>query len=212
MSLRIYLLRHGETAYSQQGNFCGSLDAPLTDAGRQMAECFASAHTDIPWAGVYVSPMQRAIDTALPLCRALQLTPHRRDGLREIAYGAWEDLEPAYVQQHYTQDYLHWQAEPAWNAPTEGETAMQIAARALPVISEIEARHSDGNVLVVSHKATLRVILCSLLGIDAGRYRDRLDAPAASLSVVRFGPYGPMLERLGDRSYLPPALRDRAGT
>ena len=80
------------------------------------------------------------------------------------------------------------------------------------MIAEIEETYTAGNVLVVSHKATIRIILCSLLGIDLGRYRDRIEMPVASLSVIKFGQYGPMLQRLGDRYHLPQALRDRAGT
>lgn len=212
MNLKIYFLRHGETEYSQRGVYCGDLDAELTAEGRQMAQAFAESYRLIPWTDVYVSPMKRAIATAQPLCDALDLSMQIRDGLREISYGAWEDRDLDYVRRHYEQDYLRWQTDPAWNAPTDGETAIQIAARALPVITEIESRHKDGNVLVVSHKATIRIILCSLLGIDVGRYRDRINALAASVSIVKFGAYGPMLEVLGDRSYMPEHLRKRSGT
>ena len=66
--------------------------------------------------------------------------------------------------------------------------------------------------LLVSHKATIRIILCSLLGIDVGRYRDRINALAASVCVVKFSTYGPMLEVLGDRGYMPEHLRKRGGT
>ncbi|MGY6276940.1 histidine phosphatase family protein [Methylomonas sp. MgM2] len=212
MSLKIYLLRHGETAYSQRGAYCGNLDIDLTPEGKQMAQAFAEAYRTIAWAAVYASPMKRALATVGPLCDAVNMPLQPRDGLREIAYGAWEDQEQEYVKQHYAEDYIRWQTDPAWNPPTGGETAMQIASRALPVISEIEATHASGNVLVVSHKATLRIILCSLLGIDVGRYRDRINIPAASLSIVKFATYGPMLEVLGDRSYMPEDLRNRAGT
>ncbi|MDD5462281.1 MAG: histidine phosphatase family protein [Methylococcales bacterium] len=212
MSLKIYLLRHGETEYSRRGSYCGALDAELTAEGHQMAQAFAESYRSISWADIYVSPMKRAIATAQPLCDALGLPMQIRDGLREISYGAWEDRELDFVRQHYEQDYIRWQTDPAWNAPTDGETAIQIAARALPVITEIESRHKDGNVLIVSHKATIRIILCSLLGIDVGRYRDRINALAASVSAVKFGSYGPMLEVLGDRSYMPECLRERSGT
>lgn len=212
MSLKIYLLRHGETEYSQRGAYCGAIDAELTAEGRQMAQFFADAYRTIPWTAVYVSPMKRAIATAQPLCDAVGQPMQMRDGLREIGYGAWEDRELDYVREHYEQDFIRWQTDPAWNPPTDGETAVQIAARALPVITEIESMHKDGNVLVVSHKATIRIILCSLLGIDVGRYRDRINAMAASISIVKFGTYGPMLEALGDRSYMPEYLRKRAGT
>ena len=39
-------------------------------------------------------------------------------------------------------------------------------------------KYATGNVLVVSHKATIRIILCELLGIDLGRYRDRIEPHA----------------------------------
>jgi probable phosphoglycerate mutase len=212
MGLEIYLLRHGETEYSQRGAYCGALDAELTAAGQQMAQAFADAYHPLAWTEIYVSPMRRAIATAQPLCTALGLPMQIRDGLREISYGDWEDREQDDVRTHHEQDYLRWLAEPAWNPPTNGETAVQVASRALPIITEIEAKHKTGKVLVVSHKATIRIILCSLMGIDIGRYRDRIDAPAASISVVKFDIHGPMLKVLGDRNYMPAALRGRAGT
>ena len=60
--------------------------------------------------------------------------------------------------------------------------------------------------------ATIRIILYSLLGIDVGRYRDRIAMPVASVSVVKFDRHGPMLQRLGDREHLPKQLRHRART
>ncbi|HEY9887697.1 MAG TPA: histidine phosphatase family protein, partial [Candidatus Obscuribacterales bacterium] len=137
---------------------------------------------------------------------------HIRDGLREIHYGEWEGKTAAAVREQYADDYIHWLTEPAWNPPTGGESAVQIASRANLVMAEIERNHATGNVLVVSHKATIRIILCSLLGIDIGRYRDRINLPVASVSVVKFDVHGPLLIRHGDRAHLPPELADRPGT
>ena len=212
MSLKIYLLRHGETEHSQRGAYCGAIDPELTPEGHLMAEAFATAYQAIPWTAIYVSPMKRTIATAQPLCDAVGLPMQLRDGLREIGYGAWENREQADVKQRYEHDYIRWLTEPAWNPPTDGETAVQVANRALPIITEIESGYQTGNVLVVSHKATIRIILCSLMGIDLGRYRDRIDAPAASLSIVKFDIHGPMLEILGDRNYMPDNLLNREGT
>jgi len=50
----------------------------------------------------------------------------------------------------------------------------------------VVVKHNDGNVLVVSHKATIRLIISSLLGFDARGYRDRLDQAPASLNVLDF--------------------------
>jgi probable phosphoglycerate mutase len=212
MPLQLYLLRHGETPYSQTGNYCGDIDPDLTPAGYEMAQAFGETYQHLEWKAVYVSPKQRAIHTAQPLCQATGMDMTIRDGLVEIGYGDWEDRTPNYVQEHYAEDYQKWMTEPAWNPPTKGETAFQVASRAMQVITEIEQTYLDGNVLVVSHKATIRIILCSLLGIDLGRYRDRLDMPAASVSTVKFGKYGPMLTNIGDRSYMSTELRSRSGT
>ena len=64
----------------------------------------------------------------------------------------------------------------------------------------------------VSHKATIRILLCSLLGIDAGRFRYRLGMPVGSVSIVEFGQYGPLLKVLADRSHLTDRLRALPGT
>ena len=212
MSLKIYFLRHGETPYSQSGSYCGSTDAELTPSGQAMAQAFGAAYRSLPWEAVYCSPMKRTIATARPLCEAAGLEMQLRDGLKEINYGDWEDKTQAEVKLQYAKDYEIWMTEPAWNPPTGGETAVQIASRASLVVTEIEQRYAEGNVLVVSHKATIRVMLCSLLGIDLGRYRDRIDMPAASVSIVKFGLYGPMLQNLGDRAYMSEELRSREGT
>jgi broad specificity phosphatase PhoE len=212
MSLRLLLLRHGETEYSRDGRFCGTTDPDLTEQGKKMALAFAEAYASHVWEAVYVSPMRRTIATAKPLCDASGQNMQIKDCLREINYGIWENRSQEDVTNHQEKEYIDWLTEPAWNAPTSGETAVQVASRVMPLIAEIELKHRQGNVLIVSHKATIRIILCSLLGIDLGRYRDRIAAPAASLSVLKFDRYGPMLESVGDRSYLPPELRNRQGT
>jgi len=212
VSLTLYFLRHGETIYSETGAYCGELDTELTPEGVQMAEAFAQAYRSIPWIAAYVSPMKRTIATAKPLCEALGLEMQLRDGLKEIRYGKWEDKSVDFVKQHYWDDYIRWLAEPAWNPPTGGETSVEISSRASLVIAEIQEKYAKGNVLVVSHKATIRIILCELLGIDLGRYRDRIDMPAGSVSIVKFDVHGPLVQVLGDRAYMGEDLRSRPGT
>ena len=135
-----------------------------------------------------------------------------RDDLKEIGYGDWEGKTVAEVERDYHDDYIRWSADPAWHAPTNGEPAIAIAHRGLRVIEEIKARFDDGNILLVSHKATIRILLCSLLGIDVGRFRYRFGCPVGSVSVVEFGAHGPLLHALADRSHFDARLRDLPGT
>ena len=69
-----------------------------------------------------------------------------------------------------------------------------VTARALPVLIDIVRDHAGETVLVVSHKATIRLLVSSLLGFDARRYRDNLDLKPASLTIVDFK--GPSMARL----------------
>ncbi len=212
MSLTLYLLRHGETEASRDGGYCGRSDPDLTPAGVEMAEDFAAAYKNHPWREIYVSPMRRTRQTARPLCEATNREPRVRDGLRELDFGQWEGKTPEEVEQQYREDYRRWLSDAGWNAPTGGERGIDVARRVLIVLDEIQRDHAVGDVLVVAHKATIRIVLCALLGIDIGGYRDRIGISVASLAVVRFQHNGPLLARLGDRSHLRPELRDRAGT
>jgi probable phosphoglycerate mutase len=212
MSLTIYFLRHGETTASRTGGYCGTLDPDLTPEGYQMAEDFAAAYTSLPWLGVFSSPLRRAVATATPLCEAVGIPLQLKEGLKEIAYGQWEGKTPEDVNREYHDDYVRWLAEPGWNAPPGGERGIDVARRSSLVLEEIEKRYTTGNVLVVSHKATIRIMLCSLLGIDVGRFRDRIGMPVASVSIVEIAEHGPLLHMLGARSHLRGSLNNRAGT
>ena len=213
MSLTLYLLRHGQTELSRENSFCGAgLDAELTEEGLEMARAFTASYCAQPWSAIYSSSMRRCIDTARTLSEATNQQIQVREDLREIAYGKWEGMTKEKVDHEFHDDYVSWLADPAWHAPTGGELASMIAIRGLRVVEEIKRHFADGNVLVVSHKATMRIILCGLLGIDVGRFRYRLVCPVGSVSIVEFTTHGPLLVALADRSHLSAGLRSLPGT
>jgi probable phosphoglycerate mutase len=82
----------------------------------------------------------------------------------------------------------------------------------MQVIEEIKEHYDNGNVLIVSHKATIRIMLCALLGIDVGRFRYRLVCPVGSVSIVEFTTEGPLLRALADRSHFSEELKTLPGT
>jgi Fructose-2,6-bisphosphatase len=206
MGLMLYFLRHGETTASQTGGYCGGLDPELTPAGRLMAEDFADRHASLPWTAVLSSPLGRAVATAKPLCEATGIRMQVKDGLKEIAFGQWEGKTPEDVNREFHDDYIRWLTDPGWNAPTGGQKGIEVARRSSLVLEEIENTYPVGNVLVVSHKATIRIMLCSLLGIDIGRFRDRINMPVGAVSIVEMAAHGPLVHMMGDRSYLRASL------
>jgi broad specificity phosphatase PhoE len=194
MTTRLFLVRHGETTLAAEDRFAGSTDVPLGPNGRTQAERLAARLADDPIAAAYCSPMQRTVETAAIVARPHRLELRRRDGLREMDHGRWEGLRRADVEAQFPDEYSTWEEDPFTFMPTGGESGVQVVARALPLIREIVVAHPGQNVLVVSHKATIRLIIASLLGFDARGYRDRLDQAPACLNVLDFT--GPVRARL----------------
>lgn len=183
---RLFLVRHGATGATAEDRFSGSTDAELSEEGRWQAARLGDrlSHQDI--SAIYSSPLSRALDTARILARHCRLEPATRDGLREIGHGHWEGLKREDVERKFAREYAAWEVDPFTFAPAGGESGLAVLARALPVIRDIVTAHPDGQVLVVSHKATLRLLLSSLLAFDPRGYRDRLDQSPACLNVVDF--------------------------
>lgn len=208
----LYLLRHGQTDASRERRFSGGLEAELSTIGREMAEAFAAAYAHTPWHAIYSSPQRRARDTAAPLAAATGMEVQVLDGLREVTYGAWEGLLEDEVRERWPAEYGWWAADPATRSTPGGETGLQVAARALAAIERIRSGHDGGPVLVVSHKSTLRLIVCALLGIDLRRFRERVAQPVASVTQFQIDGAHALLLRLGDVSHLPPQLRRLPGS
>jgi broad specificity phosphatase PhoE len=200
--LTLHLVRHGDTTQAAEGIFCGDLDPPLTDHGRAQAEQVARAAARLGLRALYCSPKLRARMTAEPIARACGLEPVVEDGLREIAYGAWEGRKESEIRENDRQAYDEWRNDPALASPPGGDTGFAIAARALPVVHSAWAANKSGHVMFVSHKATVRVIVCALLGMPLGRFRSHIACPPASLTSFELGDGGALLVRAADVHHL----------
>jgi probable phosphoglycerate mutase len=183
---RIFLVRHGATILTAEDRFAGSTDIPLSDEGREQAGRLAERLRGQKITAVYASPMQRTVETASILARPHGLEVRKRDGLREISHGHWEGLTPREVESKFPGETDDWDEDPYTFAPPGGESGLAVTARALPVLLDIVRAHRGEAVLAVSHKATIRLLLSSLLGFDPRRYRDNLDQSPAALNIVDF--------------------------
>lgn len=162
----LLILRHGETEWNRQGRMQGSLDSPLTDAGRQHAR---DQGTVLRRLGVtshnwYCSPQGRARETARLASGDGPVTPDKR--LREIGMGDWSgrtrDEIAAVAPEYFSPDspplayYGH--------APG-GETPEDVAVRLGPFLAVLK-RPS----VVVTHGVTSRVLRCLLLGLPVSAF------------------------------------------
>jgi broad specificity phosphatase PhoE len=186
MVTRLFLVRHGATALTAEDRFSGAEGVELSAQGRTQAEGLGLRLRDAGIAAVYSSPLSRAMDTARIVSKGWAATPIAIDGLREISHGHWEGLQRTEVEARFAAEYAIWEQDPFTCAPSGGESGVAVLARALPALKTIITDHQGAKILVVSHKATIRLLLCSLLGIDARGYRDRLDQAPACLNVIDF--------------------------
>jgi probable phosphoglycerate mutase len=171
----LWLLRHGETAWSRSGQHTGRTDIPLTARGERQAVVLGQLLHHREFEIVLTSPLQRARET----CRLAGYGGVARDDpdLREWDYGVYEGRTTAQIQEE----------EPGWNiwavaGPLrQGESADAVGARTDRVIAVCAA--AEGDVALFAHGHLLRILAARWLGLPAagGRY---LALDPASLSVL----------------------------
>src|SRR3954464_1567742 len=179
MTTRVLLIRHGATVLSAEDRFAGATDVALSEEGREQARALGERLAAAEIAAVYASPMQRTMATANFIAAPHGLPLTTAAGPREIGRGRWEQLTRREVEERFPEEYANWEADPFTFAPEGGESRLSVMARALPVLRRTVVANLGKTVAVVSHRATIRLILCSMLGIDARGYRDRLDQSPA---------------------------------
>jgi broad specificity phosphatase PhoE len=183
---RVFMVRHGATVLSAEDRFAGATDVELSDEGREQTRRLAHRLSHEKIIAVYASPLGRTIETASILAAPHKLEVQMRDGFREINHGRWEQMTRREVEEKFPEEAAEWEKDPYTFAPLGGESGLAVTARALPALIELVRNHAGENILVVSHKATIRLLLSSLLGFDPRRYRDNLDQKPAALNIVDF--------------------------
>jgi broad specificity phosphatase PhoE len=183
---RVFMVRHGATVVSAEDRFAGTTDVKLSDEGREQTRRLAERLSQEKIAAVYASPLSRTVETAQILAAPHDLEVQTRDGLREISHGHWEQMTRREVEEKFPDEAAEWEKDPYTFAPKGGESGLAVTARALPALIDLVREHPGENILLASHKATIRLLLSSLLGFDPRRYRDNLDQKPAALNIVDF--------------------------
>jgi broad specificity phosphatase PhoE len=186
VTTRVFLIRHGTTELSTEDRFAGAVDVLLSDAGRDQARRLGRRLVSENISVAFASPMKRTMETARLVVEPHGVEVSPVDGIREIAHGRWEEMKREEVERKFPEEYSRYEEDPFSFAPVEGESGLQVTARALPALLKIVEEHCDERIVMVSHKATIRLLLSSLLGFDPRKYRDRLDQAPCALNILDF--------------------------
>ena len=168
---RFYLIRHGETDWNKGGRYQGCTNIDLNEAGREQARLLGRRFEYLPLDHVYVSPLNRAMETAEQVAKAHGLTPIVDEHFKEINFGDWEGHTIQELTEKYGRAYTDFFANP-FDHPIPGEGSFQNAMqRAIEGFEALEQKHKGENVAIVSHGGLLRVMLVGLLGMGDEFYR-----------------------------------------
>jgi len=171
----VYLVRHGETAWSLSGQHTGRADIPLTERGEAEARALANRLAGLQVVKVLASPLIRARRTAELAGFAGKLEVDV--DLMEWDYGGYEGRRTADIRKE----------QPRWNPFLDGypggETVAQVAARADRVIARVRAL--QGNALLFAHRDILRMLIARWIDLPAQQGR-RFDLQTGSLSVLGY--------------------------
>ncbi|MCP3754681.1 histidine phosphatase family protein [Streptomyces sp. TBY4] len=165
------LVRHGETVWHAENRYAGRADVALTERGLRQADELADWARGQRFDAVLHSPLARARLTAAPAARSLGIAPREDARLYEIDFGEGEGLSLAEMRARFPQEHAAFLRDPVAHHLPGGEDPRRAAARARACLEETARTLPGGRVLVVGHNALFRVLLCDLLGIELGAYR-----------------------------------------
>ena len=166
---KLYLIRHGETDYNNALRFQGQTDIPLNQKGIEQAEKAADFFRDIPLQAIYTSTLIRAKTTAEIIAGVKGMEVQETDALREMSFGIWENMNSKDIQKKYAKEWKDFFASPARTTIPQGESMSDVQKRAYPTVQEILDRYPEGDVAFVAHGGIIRVLMCTMLGLDLNR-------------------------------------------
>ena len=173
LTIPLYVLRHGETAWNTERRMQGLRDSDLTERGRLQAQAMGrSLRRELDNAEgptVFLrSPLGRARETAAIIGREIGLDPGQwRDDPRlvELGYGEWEGLSWKDIEITHPTALADWRADPHGYCPPGGETHAELRARSAAVLAEVVA--AGIRTVIVGHGVSGAVLRGLNLGLDA---------------------------------------------
>ena len=198
---KVYLVRHGQTAWNLEEVFRGRADIPLDETGRKEVHLAGEALKDETLHAIYSSPLSRSMETAENIAKFQNIPVTPFDAIIDISYGEWEGKILKEVQEKFPDLYALWLREPHKVSFPAGESLDEVRSRAMEAVENLVAKHKNENIALVAHRALNKVICCALLGIDNSNFwRIQQDTASTNLFTYKDGQW--IVSFLNDTSYL----------
>ena len=188
-TMRIYLVRHGETEWNKVRRFQGRSNLPLNREGKHQVRALASALKNIPLTAIYTSPLLRALETARQIKVFHPSTPIFEDnGLIEMDLGEFDGMKVEDWAEQYPEFRKAWNENPACVRMPGGESLKEVQDRAKKTIERIAGLYPpDTTILISSHNFVNLTLLCDILKIPLNGFRDLRQENAAFNIISKKG-------------------------
>jgi phosphoserine phosphatase len=197
---KLILARHGETMWNVEKVFRGRADVNLDEVGIKQAELLGKYLSNWELEVIYSSPVKRALDTANIVARYQKVVVRIAQGLIDFDFGEWQSLPEQEVSRLYPDLLNEWHNNPDKVKMPGGESLEDVRKRAVEVVNGILSRH-EGNVLLVSHRVVIKVLICYLLGLDNSHFWN-ISQDVCGITIFNYADGRFVLTRHNDTSHL----------
>lgn len=203
--VKIYFVRHCEAEGNKAKIFQGTTDCDISETGAKQLEFLKERFRDIHIDKAYSSPLIRAYKTALAAVDGKGIEVVKDKDFIEINGGVVEGRPFAESFSEYPELGRIWEEEVHNFAPKGGESMRQVYERAKKAIHKVaEDPENDGKTLLIaSHGAVTKCLLCYLLYGDVTRLGEVPWATNTSVSLIEYGKNGFHVEYCNDDSHVP---------
>jgi len=189
---RLLLIRHGENDLSKRGVLAGRLPAVhLNETGRRQAQELAEALCRLPIKAVYSSPLERAVETAEPLAKALGIRVRQNEGLIESDVGVWQGKSVRRLA--LTRYWTTVQRAPSRASHPGGESFLETQLRIVSTLESIVSRHRPKDMIAcVFHSDPIKLAVAHFVGLPLDNFQ-RLGCDPGSVTMLSVGQSNAML-------------------
>jgi probable phosphoglycerate mutase len=196
----LLLVRHAITGMTGKRLYGRSEGISISEAGREQAAGLAQRLAEVPLDAMYSSPLDRCMETALPIADACGVTVEPLEGVIEIDYGRWTGRPFTSLRRLKLWREFHG-ATPSTPRFPGGETLLEAQRRAVEAIEDVVERHPKATVAIVTHGDVVALVLAHYAGVHIDLFQ-RLEVSPASVTAIATGSAAPKIRRVNDTGTL----------
>ena len=181
----VIMVRHGQSESNVKKTFTGQLNALLTQTGREQALRMAQYLDKYRIDKIYVSSLERAVETAQPIATRQNCPVEKRDELMEINSGLWQGLTFTEIAEKYPQTYEAWRENIGLATPDGGETCKQLYDRVTAFFEKV-LEEPEETICLVCHATPIRMMESYIRCGSAAGAQEISWVPNASVTVYEY--------------------------